>query len=152
MSRGQKKKKKKKKKKKTCVQVILIRVAAPCSVAVGNQRFGGRAASIFRIEFRGRRDVSTALILEDGGSTASETLVSIHHATRRSNQQNNSFYWHRHDVTSRHVTHQEAFTLHDSHSRNLSILASHLSATEWGVFISISFLTQHCLLLLYGIP
>jgi hypothetical protein len=32
-------------------------VVAPCSLVVGNQRFGGRAASIFRVEFHDQGEV-----------------------------------------------------------------------------------------------
>jgi hypothetical protein len=39
----------------------MLAVVVPCSLVVRNQRFGVRAASIFRIEFRDQGDLSTAL-------------------------------------------------------------------------------------------
>jgi hypothetical protein len=37
-------------------------VVSPCSKVAGNQSFGGRAASIFRVEVHDHGDVSTALL------------------------------------------------------------------------------------------
>jgi hypothetical protein len=40
-------------------EVMVTWVVAPCSLVVGNRRFGGRAASIFRVEVRGQGEVPT---------------------------------------------------------------------------------------------
>jgi len=43
-------------------KVAVFWVVVPCSLVLGNQRFEGRAASIFRIEVRNQGDVSTAFL------------------------------------------------------------------------------------------
>jgi len=43
---------------KEIVEVVVIWTAGLCSVVVGNQRFRGRAASIFRVEVRDHGGVS----------------------------------------------------------------------------------------------
>jgi hypothetical protein len=44
------------------IEVVVFWVVTVCSLVDVNQHFGARAASIFRAEFRGPRDVSTALL------------------------------------------------------------------------------------------
>jgi hypothetical protein len=41
-------------------EVVFFPITAPCSLAVENQRFGGRAASVFRFNVRNQGAVSTA--------------------------------------------------------------------------------------------
>jgi len=79
--------------------VAVFWVVPPCSLAVGNRRFRGSAASIFRVEVCDHEDVTTALLPvqrdscnayisstninpEDGGSTVSKTLVPNHQITQ----------------------------------------------------------------------
>jgi hypothetical protein len=49
------------------LEVVVSWVIVPFSLVDGNQRFGGRAASIFRVEVRDHGDVSTALLAIQGG-------------------------------------------------------------------------------------
>jgi hypothetical protein len=58
------------------MEVIVFGVVAPRNLVVGNQRFGGRAASVF-----------TEFNHEYGSSKASTTLVSNHQIARRNNTQ-----------------------------------------------------------------
>jgi hypothetical protein len=49
-------------------EVVFFWLVAPRNLVVGDQRFGGRAASIFRVDIRGQGDVSIALLPTQTGS------------------------------------------------------------------------------------
>jgi hypothetical protein len=44
------------------IEVVVFWVVTPCSQVIGKQSFGGRAASIFRVEVSDHEDVFTALL------------------------------------------------------------------------------------------
>jgi len=44
------------------IEVMVFWVVTPCSMVVGNQRFGGRTASIFKVEVRGKGDTFSGYI------------------------------------------------------------------------------------------
>jgi hypothetical protein len=41
---------------------VVFWAVAPCRWVVGNNRFGGRSVSIFKVEVRDHGDVSTAML------------------------------------------------------------------------------------------
>jgi len=47
---------------------VVFWVVSPCNVVVGNQRFEGRAASIFRVVIHDHGDVSIAFLPTQKGS------------------------------------------------------------------------------------
>jgi hypothetical protein len=51
-----------------CTEAVVFCLVAPCSFEAVEQRFGDRAASIFRVEVRGQGAVSTALLPTQRGS------------------------------------------------------------------------------------
>jgi len=49
-------------------EVVVFWVVAPCSLVVGNRRFGCRAISVFRVKVRDQGDISTASVRACRGS------------------------------------------------------------------------------------
>jgi len=67
------------------IEFVVFWVDARCILSVGNKPFGGRTASIFRVEVRHQEDVSTAL----SSQRCSWIVIQCFHGN---NQKNHEFY------------------------------------------------------------